>query len=329
MRVSRIVVLNAMQDFPYSAYFTSMFPEIELLTMRGLVSSPRDNVCFDTAVLVGFPNLVYGRQWIDPHSMEEFSSYVYERAGVYENRSKPSVVFLSRKNRINGGGRKSRRFVQNEELLAAAIRTKLGWSAQTICMEDLTFKEQVKLMSSTTVLISIHQAGLFNAMFMRPGGIVLQIHVPGTHFGTMEYEERPQEPLWLHGMWHLNLERLCDQRGLTYLEGWATPDPAHAQVFKGRWRTLSKVQLAKEYLSWAGHDGSGVLRRWSQCASGDRSMDLCHEDISNEMRAHSVADALEFPEEQMWNLLLPHKDVLSPAMVKPTGSSRNLVGQSH
>ncbi len=50
----------------------------------------------------------------------------------------------------------------------------------------MTFKEQVDVMASTSVLIALHGAGLTNLMFMQPGTVVIEIFPP--HVKHVLYE---------------------------------------------------------------------------------------------------------------------------------------------
>lgn len=75
------------------------------------------------------------------------------------------IVYVSR--------RKSRgRLVLNEAEVEAAL-SALG--ASCVCFEDLSFRQQVELMSRTKCLVSIKGAGLTNSMFMPAGGTVIEL----------------------------------------------------------------------------------------------------------------------------------------------------------
>jgi Glycosyltransferase 61 len=64
-----------------------------------------------------------------------------------------------------------RRIVNEEEI--TAVLNKFGF--QTICAEDLSFAEQVKICSRARYIVSNHGAGLTNMLFMRGGGSVLEL----------------------------------------------------------------------------------------------------------------------------------------------------------
>lgn len=83
----------------------------------------------------------------------------------FADNTATQIVYVSR--------RKSRgRLVLNESEVEAAL-SALG--ATCVCFEDLSFRQQVELMSRTKCLISIKGAGLTNAMFMPPGGTVIEL----------------------------------------------------------------------------------------------------------------------------------------------------------
>ena len=64
-----------------------------------------------------------------------------------------------------------RRIVNEDEI--APVLNKFGF--QTICMEDLSFSEQVQICSRARYVVSNHGAGLTNTLFMRDGGSVLEL----------------------------------------------------------------------------------------------------------------------------------------------------------
>lgn len=66
----------------------------------------------------------------------------------------------------------SRRRIANEDELTQILK-KLDF--RLVCAEELTFEEQVKLISRARYLASNHGAGLTNMLFMRNGGSVLEL----------------------------------------------------------------------------------------------------------------------------------------------------------
>jgi capsular polysaccharide biosynthesis protein len=82
------------------------------------------------------------------------------------NHAKPyRLIYVSR--------RKARgRYVVNEEKIVNFL-SAIGF--ESVCFEDFTFEEQVRLMHETTVLISIHGAALTNMVFMQPGGRIIEL----------------------------------------------------------------------------------------------------------------------------------------------------------
>ena len=69
-----------------------------------------------------------------------------------------------------------RRKIKNEDQLIP-ILCQHGF--QIVCLEDLSFVEQVMLMSKTKVLAGLHGAGLTNMLFMPEGGHVVEIRRQG------------------------------------------------------------------------------------------------------------------------------------------------------
>lgn len=74
-------------------------------------------------------------------------------------------IYVSRK--------KSRgRFVSNESDIEKLLIT---YDFEIVCFEDLSFPDQVKLMSQSKMLISIHGAALTNMLFMPQGSTVVEL----------------------------------------------------------------------------------------------------------------------------------------------------------
>lgn len=64
-----------------------------------------------------------------------------------------------------------RRILNEDEIVPVLDR----FGFQTICMEDLSFPEQVQICSRARYVVSNHGAGLTNTLFMRDGGSVLEL----------------------------------------------------------------------------------------------------------------------------------------------------------
>lgn len=75
-------------------------------------------------------------------------------------------IFISRK-------KAARRKLTNE---AEAETLLAGFGFHPLTVEDFSFFEQVKILSSVTHLIGMHGAGLTNMLFMPQGGKVLELH---------------------------------------------------------------------------------------------------------------------------------------------------------
>ncbi|UOQ97071.1 glycosyltransferase family 61 protein [Hymenobacter sp. 5317J-9] len=59
------------------------------------------------------------------------------------------------------------------------LLTQYGF--ETLYFEELSFAEQVRLMTETTVLVGVHGANLTNMLFMRPGATVVELMNRSTH----------------------------------------------------------------------------------------------------------------------------------------------------
>lgn len=64
------------------------------------------------------------------------------------------------------------RYVLNEKELIASLSE---FNVRVVHFEDLVFADQVRLMASTKILVSIHGAALVNMIFMQQGGAVVEL----------------------------------------------------------------------------------------------------------------------------------------------------------
>lgn len=69
-------------------------------------------------------------------------------------------------------GKAARRRIVNEDEVTAVLRE---FAFETICMEELSFAEQVRLCSRARHVVSNHGAGLTNMLFMKEAGSVLEL----------------------------------------------------------------------------------------------------------------------------------------------------------
>jgi len=92
----------------------------------------------------------------------------------------------------NTGGRRiyiSRRHAAKRRLLNEAdLRPLLDLHGfEVVCMEDLTFAEQVRLSANCTVIAGLHGAGLTHMLWMPPGGRVIEIRAKGDSHNNCYY----------------------------------------------------------------------------------------------------------------------------------------------
>ena len=136
----------------------------------------------------------------------------------------------------------------------------------------------------------------------------MQLNIAGTHFGTYEYEFRPQKARWRRGVWHINFESICQHRNIIFLEEWTPPDFRQAKNFVG-YANLSKENRKASYMKWASTSSAEIKKKWERCYSVDDSLD-CEIDMANEMRAHNTADKLSISKEKIWQLLSPYSSCI-------------------
>lgn len=100
----------------------------------------------------------------NPLLMTGFREFV--RRKLKENcNSSGKKLYISRRNAVC-------RKIINENEVEQLLR---GFGFETICFEDYSFEEQVKICSQSEILIGIHGAGLSNMIFQPEGSFVLEL----------------------------------------------------------------------------------------------------------------------------------------------------------
>ena len=303
-RVKQIIILNAEKELPFLALLEQLFPDVRFISPRYFSTKL---VCIRNGIFVGFPNHALGRSDTSQEEVTLFHEFLCERFNLQKTKSsnkisRPLVVFMSRN--ALPDSKRARRHLQNEGEVAEMLRKRTNWDVRIVSMQRLTFQEQAELMYETSLLISVHTAGFYNVLFMQPGSIAVQINVPGTHFGTLEYERRPQQPFWMRGMWHTPVQQICMHRGIVFLELWAEADPSHSKNFV-RSKQLGTHKMLAEYAKWASTNIKDFEDKWKVCNSG-KTFFNCFDGIANEMRAHSTADVLSVNLTKLLEVIQPH-----------------------
>ncbi|KAK3260276.1 hypothetical protein CYMTET_30759, partial [Cymbomonas tetramitiformis] len=251
----QIVVVNLpaeFQEVPFATFYAPFQMPIFRLDSKGLS-------CFKRSVLVGYPQHSFGRQEVTPTLMASFRAFLYEGWGVPQAPrlgpfQRPRIAIISRAQRnslhttgAGGRTRKARRHLSNEQGIAEALQNALGWEVELVRLETMPLLKQVEYMQRVTVLISVHTAGLMHSFWLQPGCVVFQINVPGTHYGSYEFETRPAEMRWRgNAQVEVPMARLAHLGGVTLLQGWAeAPSAAVMQLWRGSSRAKARyAQLA-------------------------------------------------------------------------------------
>ncbi|KAF2757664.1 hypothetical protein EJ05DRAFT_501191 [Pseudovirgaria hyperparasitica] len=81
------------------------------------------------------------------------------------------ITFLDRKG--------NRRFVHQDQLLAGIAQKYPDATIDTVDFTEMSFGEQLEVISNTTVLIGVHGAGMTHSIFMPEGSTIIDIMPPG------------------------------------------------------------------------------------------------------------------------------------------------------
>lgn len=121
---------------------------------------------------------------------------------IYISRNHPSVT-------------RGRKMINEAEVYPVLNRTVFDWigvPVEKVFMEDLSFREQVQLASSTHLMFSPHGGGVANCIWMPPGSVVVEFVAP---VGKT-----------LPGMYHT----MCSNSGVKHFHFLADGDPRDASI---------------------------------------------------------------------------------------------------
>lgn len=151
--------------------YTLLLPDTPYIRSMGIRTIERLGIIFKNIILMKEDEVYFAKKFslVTPLAqtggfvkdvMLELRNRMVVRPGNAERR-----VYLSRK-------KSERRKVLNE-LEVSAIMRSFGF--EIVYAEEMGLEEQIDLFSNCSFLAGIHGAGLVNALFMNPGGSVLEI----------------------------------------------------------------------------------------------------------------------------------------------------------
>ncbi|CAL4951106.1 unnamed protein product [Urochloa decumbens] len=186
-------------------------------------------------------------EWVPggPLSMRDFTRflrevYVLPRGEpvslIREPSKRPRLLLVHRGH--------SRRIMNEQEVLQAAEAA--GFEAAAVDLRrDVTVDEQARMVNSFDVLLGVHGAGLTNAVFLPPGGVLIQV-VP---YGRMEVIARLEFglPAKEMGLRYLDYEVSAEESTLLEMLGPEHPaikDPL--SVHRSGWDRMTEFYLNKQ-----------------------------------------------------------------------------------
>jgi len=103
----------------------------------------------------------------DPALLRDVRQKVWSGLGIKlsDRAEQPRIIYVSR------SMARGRRVLNEDDV----VRSLTRWGVTLVNFEELSFSDQVKLMSKTDVLVSIHGAALANMTFMPEGGAALEL----------------------------------------------------------------------------------------------------------------------------------------------------------
>jgi glycosyltransferase involved in cell wall biosynthesis len=156
LKEAKLIYPERWKHIPYVNASLELFPNLEKIVV------PNDKL-YECEELY-FPEVRQFTGSLNPKHVKMIRDEIPKRLGI---QLPPPFrkVYVSRKKR-------GVRMPENEEEIISFLRTQ---SFEIVDFENLGFKEQVKLMTETKVLISIHGAGMANINFMQKGTTVLEL----------------------------------------------------------------------------------------------------------------------------------------------------------
>jgi hypothetical protein len=144
--------------------------------------------------------LIPCRKWtshFDQGMLEKMKSEMYDLLNIIPTTTPTKKIYISRK-------KAKRRKIPNEIELEILLKK---FDIVSICFEDLSFSEQVTLMSETKLIIASHGAGLTNINFLQENSAVVELSPKLDNFNKFRF------PFWrMAELLHLNYYSLfCDK----------------------------------------------------------------------------------------------------------------------
>lgn len=183
--------LNSSGHYKYAALLQAFGDSIYHMDMF------QGPVCFDHVIVVGFSTHSLGvfENLKNDTSLIEFREFLLRKFSIQNNQKAQQITIMSRSNILGYdemylSNASRRRHILNENQIALYLREKTGKKVEIVKMNELSVHAQVSLIFRTQILISVHSAALINILWMRPGSAVVQIHVEGTHLGSIQMLKR-------------------------------------------------------------------------------------------------------------------------------------------
>ena len=157
---------------------------------------------------------------IDPGVVRKLGARMRARFAQQRTSSlppQPPREPLPRVGLVLRGGR--RRIVNQQELLraAAAAQPRLQATFEGVQFDGMSFGQQVAAVSGFSVLVGMQGAGMSNALYLRPGAVVVVMYQFGAQYDLFSELLRPRGPYltWTNAhernsVCNRTVDRFCD-----------------------------------------------------------------------------------------------------------------------
>ena len=172
-----------LEDLPRLLWMLALYPDVNIYLPAG---APRH--CRDMLDLMVERKIIREYQTLRDDSMVKMADYVFTQAEALSgfvhssdlcklrNTFIPTCANLSDANdKIFISRRNTGRIFDNQQELEEAL-TSAGY--RIVCLEDIPFESQIKLLQNAMVVVAAHGAGLANLVWCQRGTRVLEIFSP-------------------------------------------------------------------------------------------------------------------------------------------------------
>ena len=175
----QVIILDDFHDGPIFDLW-SLYASTPPVRMSEITDNQVDNVIVP---LPGGSNPFWQGDWhqttcqhselLRVFSQRIFDFYNIEHTSISNKQEPLTITFIDRR---------TKRKLINQDIYIERLKSELPHvDIKVVDFAKLTFKEQLRIVQDTDILIGVHGAGLTHEMFLQPGSTVVEILPPNIH----------------------------------------------------------------------------------------------------------------------------------------------------